>query len=86
VPKLNPVKSAPWFLIAQAAVQAGEHWKRLSASERSKLQKLVKKSRGLPRNLTPKERDELKRLVGKLDLPGLGRDMLPIAGRRRRRR
>ena len=86
MPKLNPVRSIPWLVLAEGVVQANEHWKRLSASDRSKLQKLVRKSRGLPRNLSAKERTELKRIVSKLDLPTLGRELLPLAGRKRRRR
>jgi hypothetical protein len=72
----------------QAVLVANEHWtEQLSANERTRLKRLLAKSKGLPGNLTPKERAEVKRLLGKLDVPAVGRKLLPFAaGSRRRRR
>lgn len=84
MPRL-PIKGAPWLLAAQAALAAREHWVVLEPHERSDLARLVKTTRGRPSNLTAHEKAELRRLVSKLDLPGYGRDLLPV-GRRRKRR
>jgi hypothetical protein len=72
----------------QAVLLANEHWtEQLSAPERTRLRRLLVKSKGLPNNLTPKERAEVKRLVAKLDVPGVGRKLVPFAvGARKRRR
>jgi hypothetical protein len=43
----------------------------------------VRKSKGNPSNLSKRERDELKRLVVKLDVPAMGRALIPFVGRRR---
>ena len=85
MPRLRPI---PWLMAAQAVLVANEHWtEQLSAAERTRLKRLLAKSKGLPKNLTAKERNELKRLVGKLDLPAAGRKLVPFAvGARKRRR
>ena len=85
MPRLRPV---PWLMAVQAVMVANEHWtEQLSAAERTRLRRLMAKSKGLPQNLTEKERAEVKRLVGKLDLPGAGRKLIPFAaGARRKRR
>jgi hypothetical protein len=70
----------------EGAMVANRHWQRLSESERSKLTGLIRKSKGVPTNLTEREREEIRKLVGKLDLAGIGRDLLPFAGRLRSRR
>jgi len=81
-----PIKGAPWLLIIQAAMAARKHWGVLTPSERTDLARLLRTTRGRPANLTAHEKAELRRLVGKLDLPALGKDLLPIASRGRGRR
>jgi hypothetical protein len=85
MPRLRPI---PWLMAIQVALIANEHvTEQLSAPERARLRRLLLKSKGLPGNLTPKERAEVKRLVGKLDVPGVGRKLVPFAiGARKRRR
>lgn len=85
MPRLRPI---PWLMAMQAALVANEHWtEQLSAQERTRLRRLLVKSKGRPSNLTVKERQDVRRLVGKLDVPGAGRKLLPFAagGRKRRR-
>ena len=81
-----PIKGAPWLLIIQAAMAAREHWGVLTPPERTDLAWLLRTTRGRPSKLTAHEKAELRRLVGKLDLPGLGKDLVPIASRRRGRK
>ena len=46
---------------------------------------ILRRSKGNPANVTPRERQELRRLAGKLDLRRLGQDLAPrVLGRRKR--
>ena len=83
-----PIKGVPWLVVIQAAMAAREHWGVLTPRERTELARLLKSTRGRTANLTAKEKAELRRLVGRLDLPGLGKDLLPVVargGRKKRR-
>jgi hypothetical protein len=59
------------------------HWGRLTPGERAHMAALLRKSRGRPHALTKAERADIRRLVGKLDVPAFGRDVRPIAQRLR---
>ena len=85
MPKL-PIKGTPWLLVIQAAMAARDHWGVLTPGERAELTRLLRTTKGRPSNLSAQEKATLRRLVGKLDLAGLGKDLLPLAGGRRRRR
>ena len=76
----------PWLALLDAGQIAREHWQKLTAAERSKLGRLVKKSRGRASNLTVRERADLRRLVNKLELPEAGKKLVPFAGVVRRRK
>ncbi|HWH12906.1 MAG TPA: hypothetical protein VG165_17425 [Solirubrobacteraceae bacterium] len=74
----------PWVLLYELASVAGAEWRGLSSSEREKLTRLVAKSRGWPANLSRRERAEVKRIVGKLDLHRVAREIVPkVVGRGR---
>jgi hypothetical protein len=80
-------KSLPWAAALQAGMVLRSRWKGLSEKDRTRLIRLMRDSRGRRSNLTGKERDELRRLVGKVDLKGIGRDLLALrSGRRGRKR
>lgn len=85
MPKI-PLKGAPWLLVIQAAMAARDHWGVLTPAERTDLARLLRSTKGRPSSLTAHEKAELRRLVGKLDLPGLGKDLLPIASKHRGRK
>jgi hypothetical protein len=85
MPRLLPFRGAPWMLVLEGAFIAREHWQHLDPQERDRLRELIRKSKGRPSNLATHERDEFKRLVAKLDVPGIGREMIPFVGKRRRR-
>lgn len=62
--------------IAQVALLARRHLGLLEADERARLAKLVSKSKGRPRrNLSSNEREEMLRLVRKLEPQRFGRDV-----------
>jgi hypothetical protein len=74
----------PWVLLYELAGIAASEWRGLSASERDKLTRLVVKSRGWPANLSRRERAEVKRIVTKLDLKRVTREIVPkVVGRGR---
>ena len=72
-------KAIPWMLLLELAQVAREHWNKLTPGERAHVTALIKKSGGRPGNLTARDKDDVKRLVGKMDVPGMGRDLLPHA-------
>jgi hypothetical protein len=83
------IKALPWAAALQAGMVVGDRWRRLSEKDRLRVRSLLRQSGGRPGNLTSKERRELRQLAGKLDLKGMGRELLPLArgrGRRRGRR
>jgi hypothetical protein len=82
------LSALPWALVARAGVVVGQRWTSLSAKERARLASLVRGSRGRMGNLSSRERDELRKLVRKLDLKGAGRELLPLMrpGKRGRKR
>jgi hypothetical protein len=86
--KLDRVKALPWLILLQAGMVVGKRWRALSQKDRTRLTGLVRKSRGRAGNLSAKERSELRRLSGKLDVKGLGRELLALlrGGRQRRKR
>jgi len=85
------VKAIPWSTLLQGGVIVGARWVALSAKERARLIELVRASRGRLSNLSARERRELRKLLHRLDVRGIGRDLTALArsrrgGRRRRAR
>jgi len=85
------IRTLPWAALLQGAIVVGERWRRLSEKDRARLTELLHESRGRLSNLSVKERNELRRLAGRLDVKGMARDIAPLvrghrAGRKIRRR
>ncbi|HWY17828.1 MAG TPA: hypothetical protein VNY27_03860 [Solirubrobacteraceae bacterium] len=80
------VKAVPWAALLQGTLIVGRRWAALSEKERARFAELVRRSRGRVRNLSMKERLELRKLAHKLDVRGMGRDLAPLVLRRRHRR
>jgi hypothetical protein len=68
------------MLVLEAAMVMRTHWGRLDDRDRREMARIVKKSHGLPNNLSKTERAELARLVRRLDLITAGRKLLPFHG------
>jgi hypothetical protein len=81
-------KAVPWAALLQVWVIVGRRWGALSRKERARFTELVRSSRGRVGNLSVRERLELRRLARKLDLKGMGRELVALkrGGRRRKRR
>jgi hypothetical protein len=76
------LRAFPWARLlaaARAAVATKGHWDKLTPDERRLLARLVRKSRGRASNLSLRERNQLRRLVAKLELRRLGRDLAVLA-------
>jgi hypothetical protein len=80
-------RALPWLLLYELANVAHAQWQDLPAGDRDKLTRLAVKSRGLPTNLTARERAEVKRILGRIDLQHVVRQVVPkaLAGRARPR-
>jgi hypothetical protein len=70
------------MLALDAALVLRDVWGNLERHERRRLAELVRKGR----SMNEREKAELKRLVGKLELLDAGKRLVPIVGKRRRRR
>jgi len=84
--KVDRVKALPWTAVLQAAMVAVERWRGLSQKDRDRLTRLLRQSRGRVSTLSARERKELRRLSGKLDIKGVGRQLLPLLRGRSMRR
>ncbi len=84
------MRDLPWVAIVQVGVVINRRWRSLSEKDRARLVRLLRDSQGRASNLSKKDRAELRGLVDKLDLKGIGSELLPLArrgrGRRKRRR
>jgi hypothetical protein len=74
---------SPWIAALQAGFIAREHYLRLDPADRVRLRTLITKSKGVPKNLTTGERDEVRRIVAELDARGAVWKLAPV-GRRLR--
>ena len=85
--KRERARALPWAALLQAVVVVRRHWRSLSEKDRARLGALARDSRGRWGNLDAKERAELRKLAGKLDLKDVARDLAGLArgGRARRK-
>ncbi len=83
--RLEKARELPWAALLQAGAIVAGRWQSLSAKERARLRALLAESGGRPSNLSDKQRKELRKLAGKLDLKGIGRDLAGLRRRSRRR-
>ncbi len=56
----------------------GSRWQALSEKERARITAMLRDSGGHPGRLGPRERKELRKLAGKLDLAGMSRELLAL--------
>jgi DNA primase len=83
---LERIKSLPWAAALQAGMVLRSRWKALSQRDRDRLIRMMRDSKGRLSNLSGRERDELRRVVRKADLKGIGRDLFALRGGRRGRK
>ena len=73
------------LILAEVALALKRHLELLESAERSDLQRLVRKSKGKPSNLSRRERERLGEIVAKLEPSVLARELTTAAtpGRRK---
>jgi hypothetical protein len=64
------------------AIVLRDVWGRLEAHDRRRLREIVRRGRAM----SERDKAELRRIVRKLELIDAGRQLVPIVGRRRKRR
>lgn len=79
---------APWLVVVEILRAGRDHWKDLDPIDRRELTRLLRKSKGLPQNLTERERRELLDIARRLELLRFARNAAAAAavGRARGRR
>jgi hypothetical protein len=84
--RLPSPKAVPWALLLEAISITRDRWREgLSQRDRARLNALVRKSRGRRGNLSRRERDEVRELLGKVDFKAIGQDIMSARSSRRRR-
>jgi hypothetical protein len=79
--RLSRVRSIPWLLVLRTGQIIWVHLRDdLTPHDRRRLGALV---RTPPHRLTPQERADLRAIVRKVDISGLGRDLAGLRGLRR---
>lgn len=78
---LMRIRAMPFIIVFELAMTLRKHWRRLEPADRKQLSELIKKSQGVPTRLSPGERADVRRLVGKLEPAAIARSIVPI-GRR----
>ncbi len=82
---VDKAKALPWAALLQGVLVVGRRWKGLSAKDRERIKELLAESGGRVNSLSAKQRKELRKLAGKLDLKGMGRELMSLRGGRGRR-
>jgi hypothetical protein len=82
----STVGAVPWLALARGGMILGKRWGALSSKERARFAELLRESRGRLSNLSVKQRLELRKLAGKLDLKGMSRELALLKRARSRRR
>ncbi len=72
-------KLSPLVAAMQAGFIAHEHWMKLTPADRRALLSLIAKSKGVPKNLTAKERGEVRRIVSLLDAKAAVWKLAPVS-------
>ena len=79
------------FAVAEALSATRRHFEGVDPGARRRAVELVRQSKGRPGNLNAAEKQELRRLVGEMDLWSLSKDLAAVAspvgkpGRKKRR-
>ena len=76
----------PWAALLQVIVVVGRHWRALSEKDRARLTRMARDSRGRWSNLSLKERAELRKLIAKLEIARMSRELFALGRVRRGRR
>ncbi len=79
--RLDRIKALPWAVVLQVGAVLGTRWWALPEGDRARIGQLLRESRGWPPNLSAKQRKELRGILDRFDLRGVGSELLPLARR-----
>ena len=79
MPRLRAIQ---WMILLDVAMVAREHWSRLENAEQRRLAQILRRGR----HMSARDRADLRRLVAKLELLDAGRELVPLIGRRGKKR
>ncbi len=83
-PKLSSLKRVPWLLVFELArLTHGHLMDRTSPADRRKVMEIVARSKGDPRKVSKRDRDELRKVADKVDVKQLVAAMSPAMMRNR---
>ena len=86
LPGLKRLPLTKLVLVAEVAVLAKAHYELLTPTERRRLLLLIRDARGMPRNLSERERRELRKLFAKVEPKGFATEAVqkfsPLGSRR----
>ena len=87
MPSLTRFRAIPWLALIDVARTTKAHVDRhLSTADRRRVGEIASRTRGDVRRLSERDKADLKRIARELNLAMLARDLVPTAGRLRRRR
>jgi hypothetical protein len=87
MPPLTRIRTVPWLVLFELARTTKAHLdERLTDKDRRRVAEILRATKGDVRKLSDRERADLRRIAGRLDIPGLARSVAPTATRLRRRR
>ena len=72
------LRAFQWMLLLDVVMVARQHWDLLEPADRRRLTEIMRNVR----NLSARDRKDLRRIAAKLELVGAGRELMPIIGSR----
>ncbi len=85
MPRISRLGPLRWLMLLDLARVAYEHFdEHLHPHDRKRVVELARKSKGDPRRLSTREKDDLKQIARRLELTRLGRTVGPTLLRGRR--
>ena len=87
MPALTRFRTLPWLALIDVARTTKAHLdEHLSEKDRKRVAAIARRTKGDVRKLTEREKADLKRIGGDLNVALLARNLVPAAGRMRGRR
>jgi hypothetical protein len=87
MPRLPVLRTLPWLALLDVARTTKAHLDdHLSEKDRKRVAAIARRTKGDVRQLTERDKADLKRIARELNLALLARNLVPAAGRMRRGR
>ena len=76
------LRAFQWMILLDVVLVARQHWELLEPADKRRLTEIMRNAR----NLSARDRKDLRRIASKLELLGAGRELMPIIGKRARKK